>query len=167
MRFETMALVGFGWAALATGCGDSGGVPTPFQPSPGPVANTTTTTSAPAPPPSPPTTTTSVPSGPRTLRRATFVNANGYVTEGTARIQMEDGVYSLELDSDFRTSNSAALDVRLCTNANCTGDHLSLGALQRFGGRQSYPLDNAANAYGFVTIYCLAVRLPFGYGRLQ
>ena len=68
---------------------------------------------------------------------------------------------------DRDLSNSAALDVRLCTNQDCTGDHVSLGALQRFNGRQGYPLVDNGAGYGFVTIYCLGVRLPFGYGRLR
>lgn len=136
---------------VSTSCGDS---TTPSQPSVGPATNPTTTT-------------TSTPAGPQTLRRATFMSANGYVTEGSASIREEDGEVTLELGADFRTSNSPALEVRLCRNEDCTGDHVSLGPLQSFEGRQSYPTDDDATAYDFVTIYCLAVRLPFGYGRLQ
>jgi hypothetical protein len=144
---------------VMSGCADSPSPATPTQQSPPPATTST--------PPPMMTTTTSVPAGVQTLRRATFTGANGYVTEGSARIQADNGEFSLELESDFRTSNSAALDVRLCTNEGCTGDHVSLGAPQRFSGAQSYPLANNGAAYDFVTIYCLAVRLPFGYGRLQ
>jgi hypothetical protein len=151
-------------AALVYGCQDSTSPAAPSQPNPPPAASTPPD---PAPAPTTTTTTTTVPAGPRTLRRATFTGANGYVTEGSARIQVEGGEHTLELESDFRTSNSAALDVRLCTNQGCTGDYVSLGALQRFGGRQSYPLADNGAGFGFVTIYCLAVRLPFGYGRLR
>lgn len=86
---------------------------------------------------------------------------------GTARIERNASEHSLELDSDFRTSNSPALDVRLCKNAQCTGEHRSLGTLQRFAGPQSYPLDDDGTEFSFVSIYCAAVRLPFGYGRLR
>ena len=95
------------------------------------------------------------------------MGANGYVTEGGARIQRENDEFTLELEEDFRTSNSAALDVRLCTNSGCTGDNVSLGELQRFSGRQSYPLADSGTGYSHVSIYCTAVRLPFGSGRLQ
>ena len=155
--------------AAASGCGDS----SPSSSSPAP-ATSAAGTPAPAPAPPPPatttmmvTTTTSVPAGPRTLRRATFMGANGYVTDGGARIQRENDEFTLELEEDFRTSNSAALDVRLCTNSGCTGDNVSLGELQRFSGRQSYPLADSGTGYSHVSIYCTAVRLPFGSGRLQ
>ena len=150
--------------AAASGCGDS-------SPSP---SSATSAAETPAPAPAPPamttmmvTTTTSVPAGPRTLRRATFMGANGYVTDGGARIQRENDEFTLELEEDFRTSNSAALDVRLCTNSGCTGDNVSLGELQRFSGRQSFPLADSGAGYSHVSIYCTAVRLPFGSGRLQ
>ena len=148
--------------AAASGCGDS----SPSSSSPAP-STSAAETSPPAPAPPPPATTTSVPAGPRTLRRATFMGANGYVTEGGARIQQENDEFTLELEEDFRTSNSAALDVRLCTNSGCTGDNVSLGELQRFSGRQSYPLADSGTGYSHVSIYCTAVRLPFGSGRLQ
>ena len=148
--------------AAASGCGDS----SPSSSSPAP-STSAAETSPPAPAPPPPATTTSVPAGPRTLRRATFMGANGYVTEGGARIQRENDEFTLELEEDFRTSNSAALDVRLCTNSGCTGDNVSLGELQRFSGRQSYPLADSGTGYSHVSIYCTAVRLPFGSGRLQ
>ena len=150
--------------AAASGCGDS-------SPSP---SSATSAAETPAPAPAPPamttmmvTMTTSVPAGPRTLRRATFMGANGYVTDGGARIQRENDEFTLELEEDFRTSNSAALDVRLCTNSGCTGDNVSLGELQRFSGRQSYLLADSGAGYSHVSIYCTAVRLPFGSGRLQ
>ena len=148
--------------AAASGCGDS----SPSSSSPAP-STSAAETSPPAPAPPPPATTTSVPAGPRTLRRATFMGANGYVTGGSARIQRENDEFTLELEEDFRTSNSAALDVRLCTNSGCTGDNVSLGELQRFSGRQSYPLADSGTGYSHVSIYCTAVRLPFGSGRLQ
>ena len=148
--------------AAASGCGDS----SPSSSSPAP-STSAAETSPPAPAPPPPATTTSVPAGPRTLRRATFMGANGYVTDGGARIQRENDEFTLELEEDFRTSNSAALDVRLCTNSGCTGDNVSLGELQRFSGRQSYPLADSGTGYSHVSIYCTAVRLPFGSGRLQ
>ena len=148
--------------AAASGCGDS----SPSSSSPAP-STSAAETSPPSPAPPPPATTTSVPAGPRTLRRATFMGANGYVTEGGARIQQENDEFTLELEEDFRTSNSAALDVRLCTNSGCTGDNVSLGELQRFSGRQSYPLADSGTGYSHVSIYCTAVRLPFGSGRLQ
>ena len=75
--------------------------------------------------------------------------------------------HTLVLERDFRTSNSPALDVRLCTNPDCTGAFENLGELQRFSGEQTYELPDAGNAYSHVTIYCVAVRLPFGSGRLR
>jgi len=165
VRSRLKLLCIFAVVATLSGCADSSPPAGPSQPPPTGSAPTTvpptTTTTAMT------TTTTSVPAGPRILRRATFTGANGYVTEGSAHIQRENDEFTLELGSDFRTNNSPALDVRLCTNEGCTGDFVSLGALPRFGGRQSYPLADNGAGYGFVTIYCLGVRLPFGYGRLR
>lgn len=112
------------------------------------------------------TTTTSAPAT-QTVRRATFQSANGYTTEGSARILANGGSFTLELGSDFRSSQSAALDVRLCNDSNCRGPNLDLGDLQSFSGTQSYPLPNDGSAYAQVVIYCRAVQLAFGFGTLR
>ena len=166
MRLSTIYLSSFLCLLMmlsGAACGGSG----PSNPSAPPATTTTTsvaattTTSAPTPP-----TTTTVP--PRRIRRrATFRNANGYLTEGTAQIVNDDGEFTLELDSDFRTSQSQALDVRLCSNTNCQGDSMNLGDLQRFSGRQSYSMPNDGDAFTHVVIFCYGVNLAFGDGILR
>jgi hypothetical protein len=101
------------------------------------------------------------------LRMATFEGANGYVTEGGAAIVQENGVHRLDLLGDFRTSQSGALDVRLCRESACTGAHRDLGALQAFSGAQSYSLSDDGSAYDYVVIWCRAIALPFGFGQLE
>jgi hypothetical protein len=101
------------------------------------------------------------------LRSARFQGANGYITDGTANIVRNGEQHTLDLGSDFRTSQSSALDVRLCRDTRCSGDALNLGQIQRFTGGQSYQLPNDASAYRLVVIWCRAVGLPFGYGELR
>ena len=144
-------------------CGGSGPSP-PAAPSETTTTSVaaTTTTSAPSPPP----TTTTVP--PRRIRRrASFRNANGYLTEGMAQIVNDNGDFSLELDAGFRTSQSQALDVRLCSNTNCRGASLNLGDLQRFSGSQVYPMPEAGDGFTHVVIFCRGVNLAFGDGILR
>ncbi len=137
-----------GVAVLAAGCG-GGSSPTAPQPAPTP---------APTPTPEPVD---------GMLRTATFESANGYFTEGTAAIVREDGLHRLELREDFRTSQSGALDVRLCGGTACTDGHLDLGPIQDFNGAQTYSLPDDGSAYAYVVIWCRAVALPFGFGELQ
>jgi hypothetical protein len=101
------------------------------------------------------------------LRTATFQSANGYFTEGSASIVREDGAHRLELQEDFRTSRSGALDVRLCRETTCTDADLDLGPIQAFSGAQSYSLPDDGSDYAYVVIWCRAVNLPFGFGELQ
>lgn len=144
-------------ALVALACGDS----PPSAPSNPPSPSTTTTTA-----PASTTTTTTVPAS-QVVRQATFQSANGYTTEGSARILASAGSYSLELGSDFRASQSPALDVRLCNDTNCRGGSLELGPLSSFSGRQSYAMPNDGSAYDRVVIYCRAVQLAFGFGTLR
>jgi hypothetical protein len=150
-------------ALWAIACGDS-----PHSgPSGAPSASTTTTTtSAPAASTSTTTTTTSA-LATQVVRQASFQSANGYTTQGSARILESGGRYTLELGSDFRSSQSPALDVRLCNDTNCRGAGLELGALRSFSGAQSYDLPNDGGAYSLVVIYCRAVQLAFGFGNLR
>jgi hypothetical protein len=101
------------------------------------------------------------------LRQSTFQSANGYTTEGSVRIVQTGSEFVLELQSDFRTSQSAALDVRLCVDVNCRGAQLDLGALKAFSGAQTYALPNDGGSFSHAVIYCRAVRLAFGYGVLR
>ena len=118
-----------------TGCGQSAGPATPTGTTPVATASSTTTTTTTVPAA---TTTTSV-SAPRPLRQASFESANGYLTEGTARIVRLDDEFSLELLSDFRTSQSPGLDVRLCNDMNCrSGAQLDLGELKKFSKKQLF-----------------------------
>lgn len=149
------------------GLGCSGNTMSPTSPMP-PLSPPTA--SPPPPPEAPPPTpapTPSPPPQPQTLRTTMFQGANGYRTSGTASIVRDGNAHRLELGDDFRTDNSAALDVRLCSNAPCSGGDLNLGSLKRFSGRQSYDLPNAGGAYSHVVIWCRAVRLPFGFGELR
>jgi len=149
-------------ALWAVACGDSA----PSGPSGPPSVATTTTTSPPA---SSTTTSSATTSAPATqvVRQASFQSANGYTTQGSARILQSGGRYTLELGSDFRSSQSPALDVRLCNDTNCRGAGLELGALRSFSGAQSYDLPNDGSAYSLVVIYCRAVQLAFGFGNLR
>jgi hypothetical protein len=89
------------------------------------------------------------------------------VTEGNARIVRSGDQFALELLPDFRTSQSAALDVRLCVDVNCRNAQLDLGPLKAFAGAQNYPLPNDGGSYTHAVIYCRAVRLAFGFGVLR
>ena len=143
--------------ALATACNGGGGSSSPASPSPATTTSTTSTST---------TTTTAAPTS-QVLRRATFQSANGYTTEGSVRIVQTGSEFALELQSDFRTSQSAALDVRLCVDINCRGAQLDLGGLKAFSGTQTYALPNDGGSFSHAVIYCRAVRLAFGFGVLQ
>jgi len=125
-----------------------------------------TAPSAPAPAPTPAPTPTPV-SGPTVLRSATFQSANGYSTEGRATIVRDGASHRLELQDDFRTSRSAALDVRLCRDTSCTSSDLNLGEIRSFTGAQQYALPDDGSAYRYAVIWCRGVRLPFGFGELR
>ena len=147
------------------GCSSNSVSPTTPTPTPSPpTASPPTAPETPAPTPPPPP---APPPQPETLRTAMFQNANGYRTSGGASIVREGDAHRLELGRDFRTDDSAALDVRLCRNSSCTGGDLNLGTLKSARGRQSYDLPNAARAYSHVVIWCRAVRLAFGFGALR
>jgi len=120
--------------------------------------------SAPSPTPAP--TPTPV-SGPSVVRSTTFQSANGYFTEGMAAIVREGALHRLELGPSFRTSQSGALDVRLCRETRCESGDLNLGAIQAFTGAQQYPLPDDGSAYRYAVIWCRAVSLPFGFGELR
>lgn len=156
------AVKAFGVSLLlwAFACGDT----PPSAPSSPPSPTTTTTTAPPSSSTS--TTTTSVPAS-QTVRQATFQSANGYTTEGSARILASGAAYSLELGADFRASQSPALDVRLCNDSNCRGANLDLGSLRSFSGMQGYAMPNDGSGYSQVVIYCRAVQLAFGFGMLR
>ena len=121
---------------------------------------------APQTPPPPAPTPTPAPSA-TVLRTATFESANGYFTAGQAAIVREAGAHRLELREDFRTSQSGALDVRLCRETRCTSDDLNLGPIRAYSGAQQYPLPDDAAAYRYAVIWCRAVNLPFGLGELK
>ena len=135
-------------AAFTAACGGGGSSPT----------------AAPAPVPTP--TPTPVAS-PTVLRSTVFAGANGYTTMGQAAIVREGAGHRLELREDFRTSQSAALDVRLCRETRCTGDDLNLGEIKAFAGAQQYALPDDGTAYRYAVIWCRAVNLPFGFGELR
>lgn len=135
-------------AAWAAACG---GGSSPSAPSP----------SAPAPSPTP------TPASATLLRSATFESANGYFTAGSAAIVREGSAHRLELREDFRTSQSAALDVRLCRDTRCTSADLDLGTIRAFSGAQQYALPDDGSAYRYAVIWCRAVNLPFGFGELR
>jgi hypothetical protein len=136
-------------AALASACG---GGPSPTAPAP------------PAPTPSP---TPTPPASATVLRSAVFQSANGYTTEGQAAIVREGTTHRLELRDDFRTSQSGALDVRLCRQTQCISSDLDLGPIRAFSGPQQYTLPDDGAAYRFAVIWCRAVNLPFGFGELR
>ena len=104
---------------------------------------------------------------PVVLASATFASANGYRTVGSARLEDLGGDQVMRLDEDFETDRSGALDVRLCTRRRCGRDDLVLGPLRSFRGAQSYAVPGDGTAYDFVVIWCTAVELPFGTGRLE
>jgi hypothetical protein len=96
-----------------------------------------------------------------------FAGANGYTTMGQAAIVREGTGHRLELREDFRTSQSGALDVRLCRETRCTGDDLNIGEIKAFAGAQQYALPDDAGSYRYAVIWCRAVSLPFGFGELR
>lgn len=100
------------------------------------------------------------------LATAAFKSANGYRTVGGARLEETEAGQRIVLEQDFETDESGALEVRLCTRKRCRDDDLVLGSLQSFRGEQSYAVDGDGTPYEFVVIWCAAVDLPFGTGRL-
>lgn len=147
-RAPSLALL-MGLAVVSATCG---GGSSPSTPSPTP---------APTPAPTP------TPTDDEVLRMATFQGANGYFTEGHAAIVRAGDAHRLDLLDDFRTSQSGALDVRLCRETTCTDGDLDLGTLQGFSGAQTYPLPDDGSAYAYVVIWCRGIALPFGFGQLQ
>ena len=155
------------FAAALAACGSS-----PSAPSGSTTGQSATPTPAPTPEPTPAPTPEPTPEptpdpGPTVLREATFQSANGYFTEGRAAIIRESGSYRLQLRSDFRTSQSGALDVRLCSGTACGPSDLDLGGIQAYSGAQRYGLPDDGGQYSHVVIWCRAVNLPFGHGQLR
>ncbi len=102
------------------------------------------------------------------IATAAFRSANGYRTVGGARLEEDgDGNQAVRFDEDFETDRSGALDVRLCTRRRCGDDDLVLGRLQSFRGAQGYEVSGDGSEYEFVVIWCTAVELAFGTGRLE
>ena len=101
------------------------------------------------------------------LAAATFRDANDYRTSGGATLEQADEGQVLRLGDDFRTERSPALDVRLCTRRRCGDGDLVLGPIQGFRGAQSYAVPGDGTGYDFVVIWCGAVDLAFGTGRLR
>jgi hypothetical protein len=149
MLLITFVIIGVGCSGDSTST-TSPDMPSPAEPSPSP------------PMPTPPEEPTS-----QVLRSATFEGASGYSTSGSASIIREGDAFRLELGSDFRTENSAALDVRLCVDTSCGGSEFNLGLLMRTSGKQSYDLPNDGSDFRYVVIWCRAVSLPFGVGELR
>jgi len=137
-------------AAALTACG-GGGSPTGPAPAPTPM---------PTPTPTPPT-------ADGVLRTGTFQSANGYFTEGSASIVRMTGAHTLELAPDFLTSQSGALDMRLCRTTSCGAGDLDLGSIRSFSGAQTYALPDDGSAYAYAVVWCRAVALPFGYAELR
>lgn len=121
---------------------------------------------APSAPPTPAPTPTPTPLA-MVLRVATFQSANGYTTSGEAAIVREGTAHRLELRPDFRTSQSGALDVRLCRETRCTASDLNLGEIRAYSGAQQYALPDDGATYRYAVIWCRAVNLPFGFGELK
>ena len=145
-RGMTVALLAV-WAAA---CGGGGSSPTaPATPPPAPAATPTPGASA------------------TVVRSTVFQSANGYTTEGQAAVVREGSTHRLELRDDFRTSQSAALDLRLCRETRCTASDLDLGQIRAFSGAQQYALPDDASAYRYVVVWCRGVSLPFGFGELR
>jgi hypothetical protein len=137
-------------AVFTVACGGGGSSPTaPSTPPPIPAPTPTPTASA------------------TVLRSTVFGGANGYTTMGQAAIVREGATHRLELREDFRTSQSGALDVRLCRETRCTSDDLNLGEIKAFGGAQQYVLPDDGGAYRYAVIWCRGVSLPFGFGELR
>ena len=135
-------------AALTAACSGGGSSPT-AAPTPAPTPTPTPVASA------------------TVLRSTVFAGANGYTTMGQAAIVREGAGHRLELREDFRTSQSTALDVRLCRETRCAGDDLNLGEIKAFAGAQHYALPDDGAAYRYAVIWCRAVNLPFGFGELR
>jgi len=123
-----------------------------------------TASSTPTPAPSPAPTPAA---GPTVVRTAVFEGANGYTTMGQGAIVREGVAHRLELRDDFRTSQSSALEVRLCRETRCTSSDLNLGEIRSFSGAQHYALPDDGGAYRYAVIWCRAVNLPFGFGELR
>jgi len=162
-QLQKVATAALAFAALVA-CGSGG----PTAPSGGSGGQASAPTPAPTPEPTPAPTPTPTPDpGPTVLRDATFQSANGYFTEGSASIIRESGSYRLQLRSDFRTSQSAALEVRLCRSSQCSASNLNLGQIQAYSGSQRYGLPDDGAEFSHVVIWCRAVNLPFGFGELR
>lgn len=101
------------------------------------------------------------------LARASFRDANDYHTSGGATLEQGTEGQVVRLGEDFETERSPALDVRLCRRRRCGDDDLVLGGLQDFSGAQAYAVPGDGAGYDFVVIWCGAVDLAFGTGRLQ
>jgi hypothetical protein len=99
-------------------------------------------------------------------------------TTGTARIVQENGHNYLEFDADFSTNDQGPdLHVLLdqssqapqSYNAKASHRYVNLGKIEKFSGRQRYPIPDGVNIanYKSAVIWCRMANATFGYAPLN
>jgi hypothetical protein len=105
-------------------------------------------------------------------RTGMFVKRPGtnYSLSGTATLQEQPGgALVLTLEDDFSVSNGPGLEVILSASSSVGSASISLGALQRTSGAQSYavPAGVTLDTYRWVIIHCTPFNVSFGSAQLN
>jgi hypothetical protein len=167
-----------GLAALAViGCASQVAV----EPSPAePTAAANPESVSPSPKESLAESPTTVAASPSVLKSGTFVSGE-HLTQGTARIVMENGQRFLEFGSDFRTDSGPDLTVILHRSADVIGsttppayairegDYVVLAELQQTEGTQRYAIPDSVNLDEFnsTAVWCRQFNATFGAAGLS
>lgn len=100
-----------------------------------------------------------------TRRPGTSYNLEGHVTLQEA----PDGSLTLQLESDFSSSQGPGLYVYLSSTNTVTSSSLEVGELQSVSGASTYnvPGTTTLTTYDWVIIHCKPFNVTFGYAQLQ
>ncbi len=125
--------------------------------------------------PSPSTVSQSPSAATGVVKSGSFVAAE-HPTNGTARIVVQNGKYSLEFDASFRTNSGPDLYVVLHRASNILatttppaypikeGDYVSLGRLKSISGSQRYPIPDSVklDTFNSAAVWCRQFNATFG-----
>lgn len=115
------------------------------------------------------------------LRSGSFISGE-HQTDGMASIVQENGIYFIELDQSFKTSeNGPDLFVVLHRSPNilkiskppdygiAEGDYVAIAPLKSFNGKQRYeiPRDIQPDSFQSVAVWCRKYNATFGFAPLS
>jgi len=107
-------------------------------------------------------------------KTGTFSGASGYTAEGTATLKEDNGVITLDLSADFRTSFALGTFIYLSNSTSGSGTRsggLELGEITSNGAKSfDVTSKNAATAldtYQYVIVLCKPASITFGSAELK